>query len=82
MFIIMTTHQNVENLKQMRDILMVTKFRKYLTRYAHLEQQCNSTLKATAVASRILRKATIIVFSSLNFVDFVLISYSDFFLVV
>ena len=82
MFIIMTTHQNVENLKQMRDILMVTKFRKYLRRYAHLEQQCNSTLKATAVASHILRKATIIVFSSLNFVDFVLISYSDFFLVV
>ena len=34
----MATHQNVRNLKQMRDIFVVTKLPKYLTRYAHLNQ--------------------------------------------
>ena len=38
-FIIITTHQNVENVKQMRDIFTVTELSKYLTRYAHFYQQ-------------------------------------------
>ena len=39
MSIIMMMHQNVRNLKQMQDIVTVTELCKYLTRYAHLNQQ-------------------------------------------
>ena len=60
MFIIITTRQNVGNLKQMRDIFTVTELCKYLTRYAHLNQL---HFKATIV-SHILRKATIVAFST------------------
>ena len=55
MFIIMTTHQNVF-------IFTVTKLRRYLTRYAHLNQQ--HPIKATIVTSLILGKATIVAFST------------------
>ena len=39
MFIIMTTHQHMGNLKQMQDIITVIKLHLYLTRYAHLNKQ-------------------------------------------
>ena len=51
----MTTHQNVF-------IFTVTKLRRYLTRYAHLNQQ--HPIKATTVTSLILGKATIVAFST------------------
>ena len=60
MSIIMASHQNVGNLKWMWDIFTVTELCKYLTRYAHLNQL---HFKATIV-SHILRKATIVAFST------------------